>query len=155
MTRILAQPNFDTPTIIMVNASDLAVSIILEYHHNVIWTTISFYSRKLHKLETWYSAFYRVSMPFILPFAIFDIFVGRLPVSCLFQTQPLILSLLVVQIGWRHAMFVLCPTSLSILLTSDTFRARTQCGGQCFLSSLIEQNFTSWLWDNGRCQKNE
>ena len=56
---LLSYPQHDAPTCLMTDASDTAVSAVLQQHINGAWHPISFFSRKMTPAETRYSTFDR------------------------------------------------------------------------------------------------
>ena len=53
----LAHPSATAETCINTDASDTAVGAVLQQQLNVVWTPISFFSRKLHAADPKYSTF--------------------------------------------------------------------------------------------------
>ena len=56
---LLAYPKLDALTCLMIDASDTAVSAVLQQKVNDVWQPISFFSRKITPAETRYSTFDR------------------------------------------------------------------------------------------------
>ena len=90
---LLAHPKPEAPTIIMTDASDIAVGAVLQQHINGDWHPIAYFSKKLKPAESRYSAFDRELLAVYLAIKHFRHFLEGRPFHVLTDHKPLTYAL--------------------------------------------------------------
>ena len=108
---LLVHPQYDAPTSLTVDASDLAVGGVLEQLINGIWQPIAFFSRKLRPPEVKYSAFDRELLGVYLAVRQFRFFLEARPFTIFTDHKPLTLAFAKAADPWsprqqRHLSYI-------------------------------------------------